>query len=180
MESTLRQLATNDANEDEAAILLQRLQRLADSGSSAAVRPSYQEEERDLHGQSRRVIERTCLLLEKIEPSRSEHRVAEAQLLEIMLEQRGLLTPPRSLVRDHKAHNSLPMHCCSPQAAKHAQVEHKLETVADAGAWLVCRDPFFLHGRYFYVNKTTRRIQVGEPFDFRMKKNRKDIYKENW
>lgn len=182
LDATLRQLAGGDANDDEATLLLHRLQRLAEGGAGtvgAAQRTSY-DEERDVHSQSRKIIERTCLLLERIEPSRTEHRVAEIQLLEVMLEQRSFLTPPRSLVRDYKAHNSLPVHCCSPQTARHPQVEHKLETVADAGAWLVCRDPFFLHGRYFYVNKTTHNIQVGDPFDFRMKKNRKDIHKENW
>jgi hypothetical protein len=182
-------LAGNDVNEDEASILLQRLLSISESGVSTAAtpgasRPRAQTQDsegvRDVHTKARRIIERTCLLLERIESSATEHKVSAKQLLGVMVEQRNVLVPPRSLVRDLKAHNSLPVHCCSPHSARFPQVEHKLETVADAGAWLLCRDPFFLSGRYFYVHKATQAIQIGEPFDFLMKKARKNISKENW
>lgn len=188
LDVTLRQLVSCDANDEEAQILLQRLQKIADCGLTTNVaqvsRPTAAPQDgsnyRDLHAESRKIIERTCVLLERIEVSAIEHEVNEKQLLEVMLRQRGHLVPPRSLVRDHKTHNSLPVHCCSPQGVKLAQVEHKLEIVADAGAWLLCKDPFFLNGQFFYVNKATRFVQFGEPFDFQMKKMRKDLHKENW
>lgn len=186
LDAALRRVAAEDQNEDEAAILLRRLQKLSTAGgvppSAGASRPydTPREDAHELHAQARQIIDRTCLLLERIEESAVEHQVNEHQLLEAVVAQRGHLVAPRSLVRDQKTHNSLPVHCCCPQGVKYPQVEHKLEVVADAGAWLLCKDPFFLHGRYFYVNKTTRFVQVGEPFDFQMKKARKFLRKENW
>lgn len=186
LDTALRQVASEDQNEDEAAILLRRLQKVATGGgvpgTIGASRPfgAPREDSADLHLHARKVIERTCLLLERIEESSIEHKVNHKQLLEAVLGQRAMLVTPRSLVRDQKAHNSLPAHCCSPQGVKYPQVEHKLEVMADAGAWLLCKDPFFLHGKFFYVNKTTRFLQAGEPFDFQMKKNRKSLRKENW
>lgn len=186
LDAALRRVAAEDQNEDEAAILLRRLQKLSTAGGvppTAGVSRPYgapKDDAHELHAQARQIIERTCLLLERIEESAVEHKVNEHQLLEAVLAQRGHLVAPRSLVRDQKTHNSLPVHCCCPQGVKFPQVEHKLEVVADAGAWLLCKDPFFLHGRYFYVNKITRFVQVGEPFDFQMKKARKFLHKENW
>ncbi len=186
LNAALKQVAAQDQNEEEAAILLRRLQKLATAGglpSSAGVsRPmgTQREDASEQHSQARKILERTCLLLERIEESSIEHKVNERQLLEAVLAQRAQLVPPRSLVRDHKTHNSLSVHCCCPQGVKFPQVEHKLEVVADAGAWLLCKDPFFLQGKLFYVNKTTRFVQVGEALDFTMKKMRKSLCKENW
>lgn len=183
LDSTLRQFVSGDSNDEEAQILLQRLQKIADCGVTTNIaQPTAATADGpgDLHNKTRRIIERTCLLLERIEVSSIEHQVNERQLLEVMVKQRGHLVAPRSLVRDHKTHNSLPVHCCSPQGVKLPQVEHKLETVADAGAWLLCKDPFFLNGQFFYVNKATRFVQIGEPFDFQMKKMRGNLCKENW
>lgn len=186
LNAALKQMASQDQNEDESAILLRRLQKLATAGglppSAGPSRPAGapREDAAEQHAQAKKILERTCLLLERIEESATEHKVNELQLLEAVLAQRAHLVPPRSLVRDHKTHNSLSVHCCCPQGVKYPQVEHKLEVVADAGAWLLCKDPFFLQGKLFYVNKSTRFVQVGEPLDFTMKKMRKSLCKENW
>ena len=182
LDGLLRQLATGDANVEDSKALLLRLQKIADGGgvptNGAATNTSIDTGEQ--HAQCRRIIDRTVLLLERLEVSTVEHRVNHQQLLETMVLQRGHLVAPRSLVRDHKAHNSVPVHCCSPHGVRFPQVEHKLEMVADAGAWLLCKDPFFLNGHFFYVNKTTRTVQTGEPFDFLMKKARQNLCQEKW
>lgn len=186
LNAALKQVSSQDQNEAEAAILLRRLQKVATAGglpSSAGVsRPTGapKDDASDQHVQAKKILERTCLLLERIEESAIEHKVNERHLMEAVLDQRAQLVSPRSLVRDHKTQNSLSVHCCCPQGVKYPQVEHKLEVVADAGAWLLCKDPFFLQGKLFYINKTTRFVQVGEPLDFTMKKMRSSLHKENW
>ena len=134
-----------------------------------------------MHKTCKHIIERCCVLLEKIKPISTEQRINESQLLEIMQSQRQHLSPPRSIIRDYKAFNSMPMHCCCPQALKFSQIQHKLEVVLDTGVWLLCKDPFFLHGsKYFYILKQTKSVQVYEPFDFYCKRMRGGLSQENW
>ena len=186
LDSILHHLTNDDINDTDAKTLLLRLQRIADTGLPQGVsRPmpnalTVDEGAVQQHQQSRKIIERTLLLLERLEVSPLEHKVSELQLLHSITQQRFHLISPRSLVRDHKANNSLPLHLCSPHGVKYPQVQHKIEVMADAGAWLLCKDPFCLNGQYYYINKNTKSVQVGEPIDFVMKKNRQFLRQEKW
>lgn len=184
-------------------------------------------------------MDRTSTLLERIEISSLEHKVNEMQLLEAMLAQRNQLVSPRSLVRDHKAHNSLPAYYCNPASVSYEQIggSSRFDVLVDTGVWILCRDPFWsscssgsgsnnnnnsnsntsghgssvgkmtqnlIHGlnrnssghsnttatntgtnattgkQLIYVHKASNAMQIGEPFDFLMKKHRGELRQDKW
>jgi hypothetical protein len=233
----LHHLTISDAAEQDAQVLLQRLQRIAGAmsagsakevgisrplarphggrsggGGGAAEQQQLQQwaeggggEEHpvDQHARCRKIMDSTLLLLDRLEASSLEHKLNHKQLLEAVVTARSYLVSPRSLARDHKSHNSLPPHICSPQAIKFTPLgtfvgtaaavaaaastagptplqPQKLDVIADLGAWLLCKDPVCLRGQKHFVHKATNNVQVGEPFDVRMKKNRANLLQEHW
>ena len=186
MEAELRAAARRDVSETDAQLLLQRLQLVEEEDLSplGAFRPPPSALQDDTAGQvraSRRIIERTLAVLERVEPSVLEHQLNEMQLLEMAVLQRNQLVPPRSLVRDHWAYSALPSHCCSPQAVRAPHVTHLIERVVETGVWTLCRDPFFKNGKQnLYLHEPTQIMQTGEPFDYTMKKSRSSLMQENW
>jgi hypothetical protein len=184
IESLQRKLITADTNDSDAHAFLRRLQILtSEKPISIAKQGPTQDTSLDalqaMRNASRHMMEKLLLLLESTETLSLEHEIDEIQLLRCAIKQRDHIIPPRSALRDIKAHNSIPAYLCSPQAFKYNQIEHKVDVVADVGAWLLCKELPFRQCCY-YIHKATKSVQTGTPFDFLMKKNRSELTSEQW
>lgn len=139
--------------------------------------------------QSTKIIERVLSLLNQIEVSHIEHQVNEMHLLESVLEQSKYLIPPRSYLHDQKSFSSIPIQQSSPQTFKYYEIKHKFEHQVineydSTCNYMICKDSLSRtnnkQDKLFYIHKETNDVQIGIPFDLKIKSYKSNLTQEQW